>query len=243
MSGSGGSWPSDAWRPGPPASPAPGPPPSGWAPPAGAAPGPPGAPGPYGYWPAPARTNALAVVALVAGIAQVVVWVVGTITAIVCGHIALGQIRRSQGAEQGAGMARAGLVLGYVGLGLTVLGIAGVIVFLVGFADDVQRAQLRDQARDWVGLAETRALLEGTDELRDPDILTSAYFAQLEEDAHDGEMYLATGVSLPSATRDDWEEAAWRVELRGDDLREAFVCTTVPVRRGNVVVVTNGRCR
>ena len=74
------------------------------------------APPPYAPYPAPvyATTNGLAVAALVAGF----LWVgwLGSIAAVIMGHIALGQIKESGGREQGTGLAVAGLVLGYMGV-------------------------------------------------------------------------------------------------------------------------------
>jgi hypothetical protein len=69
--------------------------------------------------PPAARTNSLAITSLICGIAQFMFGPLATITAVVCGHIARSQIRRT--GEQGAGMALAGLILGWVGIGLTVL--------------------------------------------------------------------------------------------------------------------------
>jgi Domain of unknown function (DUF4190) len=46
-------------------------------------------------------------------------WLLGTIPAIVFGHMARNQIRQRN--EQGAGLALAGLILGYVGVGLSVI--------------------------------------------------------------------------------------------------------------------------
>jgi hypothetical protein len=66
-----------------------------------------------------ARTNSLAITSLICGIAQFMFGPLATITAVVCGHVARSQIRRT--GEQGAGMALAGLILGWVGIGLTVL--------------------------------------------------------------------------------------------------------------------------
>ena len=72
------------------------------------------------------RTNSLAVAALVCGIVQFIgFWLLGTIPAIVLGHMARNQIR--QRGEQGAGLALAGLILGYVGLALTVIFVIIVI--------------------------------------------------------------------------------------------------------------------
>lgn len=82
--------------------------------PAQAAPNPYAAPTatPYGsanpYAPAPQqKTNTLAIVSLV--LAFVV-----SLGAVICGHIALSQIKKT--GEQGRGLAIAGLVLGYIGL-------------------------------------------------------------------------------------------------------------------------------
>ena len=57
-------------------------------------------------------TNALAIAALVCGVVQFVTGLT-FIPAIILGHMARGQIRRT--GEQGGGLALAGLILGYVG--------------------------------------------------------------------------------------------------------------------------------
>jgi hypothetical protein len=83
----------------------------------------------YGYGQAapaytgPRTTNALAVTSMILGI----VWIfwLGSVLAIIFGHIALNQINHSHGAQGGRGMAIAGLVLGYVGIGFLVLGVIG----------------------------------------------------------------------------------------------------------------------
>jgi hypothetical protein len=73
------------------------------------------------YPPAP-PTNGLAVAALVCGVAAFVTGIT-FIPAIICGHLARREIRRT--GEQGNGMAIAGLVCGYVG------GILSIAVVLV----------------------------------------------------------------------------------------------------------------
>lgn len=80
-------------------------------------------------------TSALAVVSLVSGIASwCVVPLIGAIVAIVCGHLARGEIRRSQGQIEGDGLAVVGLVLGYVQLAfgfiLLLFAIAAVVLGL-----------------------------------------------------------------------------------------------------------------
>jgi hypothetical protein len=67
----------------------------------------------------PARTNGFAVAALVLGI----IWIywIGSILALVFGYVAKGQIDSSNGTQSGRGMAIAGIVLGWVGVGILLL--------------------------------------------------------------------------------------------------------------------------
>jgi hypothetical protein len=71
------------------------------------------------------QTNGLAVASLVCGIAQILVGPLSGIPAIILGHVARSRI--SQTGEQGAGLALAGLILGYVGLVLTVILVIALI--------------------------------------------------------------------------------------------------------------------
>ena len=79
------------------------------------------------------KTNTLAIVSLVAGI---VGWtampLVGSIVAIVTGHMARGQIRQSYGLETGDGLAVGGLVLGYLSVVLGIVGIIFAVLVIVG---------------------------------------------------------------------------------------------------------------
>jgi hypothetical protein len=60
-----------------------------------------------------ARTNGFAVASFVLGLLWM--WWLGSALAVVFGHLALKQIRRSGGAQGGRGLAIAGLSLGYFG--------------------------------------------------------------------------------------------------------------------------------
>jgi hypothetical protein len=71
-----------------------------------------------------ARTNGLAVASLACGLAQFMFGPLATIPAIVFGHLARHQIKRT--GEQGAGLALAGLILGWAAVILAVLLILGV---------------------------------------------------------------------------------------------------------------------
>lgn len=88
------------------------------------------------YRPA-APTNTLAVMSLVFGImAWCVLPFVGAIVAIICGHLARGEIRNShpEQRQEGDGMAVAGLVLGYVQLAFGILAMLLLIaVLFAGF--------------------------------------------------------------------------------------------------------------
>ena len=79
--------------------------------------------------PARRATSATAVVSLVFGVLTLCVLpLLGEIVAIVCGHLARGEIRRSQGGMEGGGLAMTGLVLGY---GQIVLGVCLLAYLLV----------------------------------------------------------------------------------------------------------------
>ena len=80
-------------------------------PPPAAAPAPP-AVGPPTFVKSSPPTNGLAVASLVVGCLWV--WWIGSLLAVVFGHMALNQIART--GQSGRGMAIAGLVLGYIGL-------------------------------------------------------------------------------------------------------------------------------
>jgi hypothetical protein len=96
----------------------------------------PPSPTPNVYVPTPARpTSTTAIVALIAGLLS---WVllpfIASIVAIIAGHMARSEIRRSNGVLDGDAMALAGMVLGYVQIGLTVLFVLGFVLFFGGLA-------------------------------------------------------------------------------------------------------------
>lgn len=85
---------------------------------------PPAAPAatPYAATATGPKTNTLAIISLVMAFFI-------SLGAVICGHIALGQIKKT--GENGRGLAIAGLVLGYLGL---VAGIIGTIIWISIFA-------------------------------------------------------------------------------------------------------------
>jgi len=81
-------------------------------------------PPPYYAYPPPRGTNTMAILALVFAF-------VFSPAAIVLGHIARKQIQQT--GEEGDGLALAGLIIGYVFTGLTLLFCVGYMIFVVVF--------------------------------------------------------------------------------------------------------------
>lgn len=87
----------------------------------------------YGY--PPRRTNSLAITALVLSLVGIVTCITAPVGAIL-GHVARKQIREN--GEDGDGMAKAGIIVGWILTGLTVLMIAfyvAAIVFAVASSE------------------------------------------------------------------------------------------------------------
>jgi hypothetical protein len=64
-------------------------------------------------------TNTLAIVSLITGIASwFILPFIAAVAAVITGHMAKTEIKKSNGMQGGNGMATAGMVLGYVQLGL-----------------------------------------------------------------------------------------------------------------------------
>lgn len=95
------------------------------------------APGyPPGYGPPPVQppNNGYAVAALICSIVGVlfILPVIGPILGIVFGNNAKKQIAQSQGREGGENLAQAGVILGWIGIGLNVLVFLFFLVLIVG---------------------------------------------------------------------------------------------------------------
>ncbi len=95
----------------------------------------------------PATTSRLAVASLVCGIASFVCILgpLAGIPAVITGHMALQQIRRSGGTVGGRGLALAGVILGWVVVGITVL-VFVISILLAILMPAVHTAQGRAQA-------------------------------------------------------------------------------------------------
>lgn len=86
---------------------------------------------PYaGGYQVPAATNTLAIVSMVLAILGLTFLpLFASICAVVCGHIARGQIKRT--GEGGSGFATAGLVIGYVTIALFVIIVGAIVIFAI----------------------------------------------------------------------------------------------------------------
>ena len=81
------------------------------------------------------QTNNLAIVSLVSGLLgwTLLPWI-GSIVAIVTGHMARAEIRRNADTQEGDGLAIAGLIMGWGMVALSVLAVVAIFMFFGGLA-------------------------------------------------------------------------------------------------------------
>jgi hypothetical protein len=81
------------------------------------------------------QTSSLAIVSLVSGILgwTLVPWI-GSVVAIITGHMARAEIRRNPDTMEGDGMALGGLILGWLSIALSLLVVIAIILFFGGLA-------------------------------------------------------------------------------------------------------------
>ena len=76
-----------------------------------------------GYYLSPEQNSSLALIALVSGIFGITMFpVIGSIVAVISGRMAKREIDESGGTRGGSNLAQAGLILGWTGLVLSLLG-------------------------------------------------------------------------------------------------------------------------
>ena len=125
------------------------------------------------------RTSGLAVSSLILGILALLTAGLTSIPAVICGHLALGKVKRSAGTQSGGGLAIAGLVTGY--FGFCIFGIA----ILAGLTAPMVIRQ-RKKADQTEAVSHARqiglALFEFNDEYGDfPNDDTAKAFAAVTE--------------------------------------------------------------
>jgi hypothetical protein len=101
-------------------------------------------PSTYGYYapsyqtavPVP-QTSGFAIASLVCSLASwIIIPFIGAVIGVIMGHMARGEIRRSYGQKNGDGLARAGLVIGYIHIALCIVGFAFFLLLVLAFASD-----------------------------------------------------------------------------------------------------------
>ncbi len=81
------------------------------------------------------QTSTTAIVSLISGLlGWTLLPLIGSVVAIVTGHIARAEIRRNPQALEGDGLAVAGLVLGYAMVAIAVASMLAVVLFFGGLA-------------------------------------------------------------------------------------------------------------
>lgn len=85
--------------------------------------------GGFSPYPAPPKNNGLAIASLVCSIAGLCCCGIGGVLGVIFGFVARGQIKRSGGAQQGSGLALAGIIIGFVCIAI---GAALLLLFVLG---------------------------------------------------------------------------------------------------------------
>ncbi len=99
-----------------------------------------------------APTHTMAIVSLIFGILGLVGVCpgLGSIIALVTGNMAQGDIRRSPGLYSGDGLAKGGIILGWVGIALSACVLCGFLVWLLFFGGMVMLGLTQQQS--WLPL-------------------------------------------------------------------------------------------
>jgi hypothetical protein len=86
----------------------------------------------YGSAPYAPPTSSMAIVSLIAGILGLtIIPFIGSIVALITGSMAKKEIRASRGALGGEGLAKAGVILGWIGIALTIIGLCVFAVIVL----------------------------------------------------------------------------------------------------------------
>ena len=167
-------------------------------------------------------TNGFAIAALVC---PLVACGVGSILGIVFGHLARRQIKRT--GEGGAGLALAGLIIGYATFGLAVIAVGSLAVFAnFSSGNDDAVSTARDLDRQ-IGAV---AALEGSMP-RSASVIRRALRSACCDSGYARSTLGETGVDARGATDAEYESVGWRIQVEAPYAGEpaaGFACLTVP---------------
>jgi hypothetical protein len=157
---------------------------------------------------------------------------VGSIIAIVFGHIARQRIRRD--GSDGGGLALAGLIIGYIGVAFTVLAVVAIVAISVFAANGDHRA-----ANDAWGL-DKRIVSVARTRKETPRSATVVNKALYGDDASWDAGMPGTDDDPAASDTSDFAATAWRLTVHGDT---GDACLTIPstptARRSDI---TEGEC-
>ena len=87
------------------------------------------------------QTHFLAITSLVLSILGLlpILPLIGSIAGIITGYIARREIRKQPGQYQGDGYAKAGIILGWIGVAFAVLAVCGLLFFLLSFNTPIRQ--------------------------------------------------------------------------------------------------------
>jgi DNA-directed RNA polymerase subunit RPC12/RpoP len=134
----------------------------------------------------PQKTCGLAAASLVCSIGALIVGPFGFIPGIICGHMARKKIAATPGL-QGGGLAKAGLIIGYIALGITVLAVIAVMVFFFFIRARMQQMSPGGQFQPSVISTQSGGVEPAERETTDTEPDGSGWMMKL------------TGVAIPSA--------------------------------------------
>jgi hypothetical protein len=191
----------------------------------------------------PQRTNGLAVTSLITALAQFVLPIpfALAITAIVTGHIGRRQIRERN--EGGAGMALAGIIIGYVSIVLSVLGIAAIVLFLVFALPNIVQHEIRSDAR-WFGASAVELGAREQMSPQSPDTIRRMYYEARDRNGccSNDTITLADGTPVLNATEADFVRSHGRLEFSQSAISTEYACLQLPAGPLGEYTVRDGRC-
>jgi hypothetical protein len=203
----------------------------------------------------PKKTNGLAIASLICGLGWVVMWPLAFFTgiaAVITGHISRKQIRERD--EGGAGLALAGVILGYISIVISILAAIGLVIVFLAVIPAVIENDVRDDAQSFGEAAVIATIEDRAASPRDVERLRRVYFQETGGYTYgegrggyygccyDDEIRLPDGTSLQIATAADWKRNDWQVEVEQTYLGDKTACVTIPKTTSERVVATKGRC-